>query len=123
MKNHLILLGDSIFDNAIYVAEGPAVIDQVRQQIPSNWQATLLAKDGNVTTDVPAQFGRMPVDATHVVLSVGGNDALRALRSLDLPQSSVLETLDTLSGIQRTFEDNYAQVLTTIAALNLPLLV
>jgi len=27
---HLVLLGDSIFDNAAYVAGAPAVIDQVR---------------------------------------------------------------------------------------------
>ena len=28
-----------IFDNASYVAGGPAVIDQVRQRLPAEWRA------------------------------------------------------------------------------------
>lgn len=40
---HLVLLGDSIFDNAIYVSDGLPVITHLRQHIPSGWQATLLA--------------------------------------------------------------------------------
>jgi hypothetical protein len=31
---HLVLLGDSIFDNAAYDAGGPAVIDQVQAKLP-----------------------------------------------------------------------------------------
>ena len=34
---HLTLLGDSIFDNAAYVAGSPAVIDQVRMNLPAGW--------------------------------------------------------------------------------------
>jgi hypothetical protein len=41
--SHVVLLGDSIFDNARYVPGRPAVIEQVRQALPRHWQATLLA--------------------------------------------------------------------------------
>ena len=32
--------------------------------------------DGSITADVPDQIGRLPAEATHLFLSVGGNDAL-----------------------------------------------
>lgn len=35
--NHLALLGDSIFDNAAYVAGAPTVIDQVNAKLPPGW--------------------------------------------------------------------------------------
>ena len=50
--NHIVLLGDSIFDNAAYVGGGPDVIEQLKSILPRDWQATLLAVDGSVTTDV-----------------------------------------------------------------------
>ena len=96
---HLILLGDSIFDNAAYTAGGPAVIDQVRQNLPAGWQASLVAVDGDTTTDVPQQLRRLSSDATHLVLSVGGNDALNVLPQLEAPAISVKQGLVTLTRI------------------------
>ncbi len=84
----LVLLGDSIFDNAVYVAGGPAGIDQVRQNLPTGWQASLLAVDGDTSTDAPQQIQGLPSDATHLVLSVGGNDARNCLPQLDAPATS-----------------------------------
>jgi hypothetical protein len=57
---HVILLGDSIFDNAAYVSGGPDVVSQLRAALPAGWQASLLAVDGAVITDVPRQLARMP---------------------------------------------------------------
>src|SRR6476659_6170002 len=73
---HVVLLGDSIFDNARYVPDRPPVIEQLRRSLPVGWRATLLAVDGHVTNDVERQLCRLPADATHLVVSVGGNDAL-----------------------------------------------
>ncbi len=44
MKNHLVILSYSIFDNAAYVNGAPAVIDQVRQLLSDSpdWQVSLL---------------------------------------------------------------------------------
>jgi hypothetical protein len=36
---HIVLLGDSIFDNAAYVASGPDVVRQLREILPSGWGA------------------------------------------------------------------------------------
>ena len=33
----LALIGDSIFDNAAYVPDGPAVIDHIRTLLPKGW--------------------------------------------------------------------------------------
>src|ERR1043165_7482775 len=76
--SHVVLLGDSIFDNARYVPDRPPVIEQVRRGLQPGWKATLLAVDGHTVAHVASQQPRMPSDATHLVMSVGGNDALLA---------------------------------------------
>ena len=76
---HIVLPGDSIFDNARYVDEGPDVIKQLRSILPQDWQATLLAVDGSVTTNAIDQIAEVPSSATHLIVSVGGNDGLSRL--------------------------------------------
>ncbi len=121
---HLALLGDSIFDNAAYVAGAPAVIDQVRNNLPSGWQASLLAVDGNVAIDVIDQIKRLPASVTHFVLSVGGNDALGALEQLHAPDLlRVMQVMKLLADIQARFEADYAQVIAAALAANKPLLI
>ena len=107
IMSHLILLGDSIFDNAAYTNGGPEVVTQVRALLPRSWKASLLAIDGSTTSDVPAQLARLPHDATHLVLSVGGNDALMQWDVLEKPVSSVAEAVETLADIVSDFEDDY----------------
>lgn len=119
---HLVLLGDSIFDNAAYVANGPAVIQQVNSQLPGNWQATLLAVDGDTSADVEKQLTRLPMDSTHLVLSVGGNDALGCISRLDAPVSTVKKGLTALTQIRKEFEVTYQGMLSKLAALGKPLL-
>src|SRR3712207_3492707 len=82
----VVLLGDSIFDNAAYVAGAPDVVRQVGQRLPQGSKATLAAVDGSKIGGVRRQLRSVPADATHLVLSVGGNDALG---SSDLDRKSV----------------------------------
>ena len=63
--SHIVLLGDSIFDNAVYVPGEPPVIDQVRERIAKTDSATLLAVDGDITSDVANQLSGLPDNATH----------------------------------------------------------
>ncbi len=65
--NHLILLGDSIFDNQAYVEGGLAVIDQVNQKFPPGWRASLLAVDGDTSAEVTQQLDRLPADASEKI--------------------------------------------------------
>jgi hypothetical protein len=118
---HAILLGDSIFDNAAYVGAGdPDVVRQLREQLPAGWQATLLAVDGSVIRNVPAQLGRLPADASHLVLSVGGNDALGHARLLDASARSMAEALDMLARATDDFERQYELMLDDTLKRRLP---
>lgn len=118
---HVVLLGDSIFDNQSYVQPGePDVVHQLRARLPADWRATLHAVDGNVTADVPRQLANIPADATHLVVSVGGNDALGHLDTLSAPTTSVAQALSRLAAIQDQFEQTYRRMLDTVLARNLP---
>src|SRR5918997_481059 len=97
--SHVVLLGDSIFDNAAYVRGGPDVIRQVREVLPAGWKATLAAMDGAVTASVPRQLQGLPPDASHLIISFGGNDALGNIGVLDDASRSIADALNRLAGI------------------------
>ena len=115
--NHVVLLGDSIFDNATYVPGKPAVIDQLRKNLPAGWKATLLAVDGNVTADVQHQIIRLPDDATHLIVSCGGNDALGHVSIINQPAGSVAEVLELFTSIRTSFQQTYRQMIETLSGL------
>jgi hypothetical protein len=121
--SRVVLLGDSIFDNAAYVAGGPDVVTQLRGVLPSGWTATLLAVDGAIISEVPAQLKRLPRDATQLVLSAGGNDALAHTDLLDRRASSSAQVLGWLADAAEEFEERYRQLLTTVVSRRLPLTV
>ena len=121
---HLVLLGDSIFDNGSYVRPGdPDVVVQVSEALPAGWTATLLAVDGSVVADVPRQLAAIPAGATHLALSVGGNDALREVAVLDSPVRSVGEALDRLAATVARFEAGYAALVREVIHTGLPVTV
>jgi hypothetical protein len=74
--NHVVLLGDSIFDNEGYVNGGLTVIDHLKSLLSPSWKATLLAKDGSTTREIADQLLRLPSDTTHIMVNAGGNNAL-----------------------------------------------
>jgi lysophospholipase L1-like esterase len=118
--SHIVLLGDSIFDNGRYVPGEPDVVEQLRSALPGGWSATLLAVDGAVTSGVAGQLTRLPRDATHLVISVGGNDALGASWILGRRVSSVAEAVEVLAQAQEGFAAAYAKMVGAVAALGLP---
>lgn len=118
---HVILLGDSVFENAGYLrGGGPDVVAQLRRRLPSGWQATLLARGGSVAADVPGQIGRLPPDATHLVVSAGGNDAGRREGVLAEPAQSVTEGLVRIAAARESFEQDYRAMLDTLLRRGLP---
>jgi len=118
--SHVVLLGDSVFDNGVYVPGQPPVIELVQSLLPKNWKATLLAIDGSVTRDVLDQLDALPPDATHLVLSVGGNDALRQMGILSEPAHSVTEVLGRLAVMGEQFAQAYEEVLEAVLRHSLP---
>jgi lysophospholipase L1-like esterase len=120
---HVILLGDSIFDNAAYTAGGPDVVSQLRKLLPSGWTATLLAVDGHTSDDVNRQVDKLPKGATHLVLSVGGNDALSHTDFLTRPARSAAEVLTLLANAAGEFEEGYRRLIARLLQAGLPLTV
>jgi hypothetical protein len=121
-NGHVVLLGDSVLDNAGYLGgRGPDVVAQLRSQLPAGWRATLLARGGSVTLDVPEQLRRLPADASHLVISAGGNDAGRQEGVLGVPVRSVAEALARIAGIRERFRRDYQAMLGPVLARRLPL--
>ena len=120
---HVVLLGDSIFDNARYVPDRPPVIEQLRRSLPTGWQATLLAVDGHVTEDVATQLRELPSDASHLFVSCGGNDALGASSILQEAVVAVGDALCLLHEIGTRFRDEYRQMLQAVSAATKPVAV
>src|SRR2546428_1182754 len=67
---HVVLCGDSVFDNHAYVNPGePDVVKQVRERLPRESTATLLAMDGDVVAGVEAQLMKLPKGATRMPIT------------------------------------------------------
>ena len=118
---HIVLVGDSIFDNASYTRGGPDVISQVRELLPEGLRVSLLAVDGATTEEVPAQLERIPPAASHLVLSAGGNDALLKLGILAMPADSTSHVLTALAEVSQDFEEKYRRAVAVCQGLHLPL--
>jgi hypothetical protein len=116
---HAVLLGDSIFDNAAYVNGGPDVVTQLQQEL-QGWKCSLLAIDGDVITGVAGQLRAVPADATHLIVSVGGNDALGYAPLLQEQPASVAGALLMLAEARDRFDDDYRAMLPAVLALGLP---
>lgn len=121
---HVVLLGDSVLDNAGYLRGGAAdVTAQLRAGLPSGWRATRLARGGSVAADLPSQLGRLPPDATHLVISAGGNDAGRREGVLGEPARSVAEGLARVAALRDAFARDYRPMLGMALGRGLPVAV
>lgn len=123
---HIVLLGDSIFDNGPYVPAGMAVADHLRACLAPHDRVTLLARDGSELDDVAAQLtglAALPEPPTRLVLSCGGNDVLGLLGAMHGPVASVLEAVELLAAWQRDFRAAYRRMLGAVLATGLPLTV
>lgn len=117
---HLVLLGDSILDNAAYTGGGPDVVAQVRERLPDGWQVTLRAQDGSMTVDIARQVALLPQDATHLVVSVGGNDGIDASNVFGESAANMAAALVRLTEVQEKFAANYHAMLADVLRVGLP---
>lgn len=119
MKN-LVLLGDSILDNAAYTDGGPDVAAHLHHLMPATDSVTLLAHDGDMTIDIARQIKNLPADATHLILSVGGNDALMNSDFLMEEANSVAEVLLKSRALCDAFGFAHCEVLKLLVKTGLP---
>jgi GDSL-like Lipase/Acylhydrolase family len=118
--SHVVLLGDSIFDNGAYVGGGPDVCSQLASLLPNGWQSTLLAIDGSVMASIAEQLSRMPPAATHIVVSIGGNDALGHSNILEAGAHSVAEALSKIATVRHDFCRQYSSMIDSVLQRKLP---
>jgi lysophospholipase L1-like esterase len=119
--SHVILLGDSIFDNARYVPGGPPVTRQLKERLPHDWQVTLLALDGATAVDVVDQVRQLPDNATHLVVSAGGNDALEQSGVVRMKGGiTELGLLSYLADVRAQFQQTYRNMLRSVLSRRLP---
>src|SRR4051812_40962281 len=102
---HVVLLGDSIFDNIRYVSPGPDVIAQLRAALPTGSRATGRAVGGATPSGLASQLRAVPADVTHLVVSIGGNDALQNLDLVTLRVSSAAQALEAFATRLAAFEE------------------
>jgi hypothetical protein len=112
----IALLGDSIFDNGKYTDGEPDVASHLQAMLPTGWQASLLAVDGSVTTELQSQLQRVQ-DESHIVISLGGNDALVSSDLLNVPVSSTAEALAIFGKCVAQFERAYRSAIHFALAL------
>lgn len=117
---HVALLGDSIFDNAAYVPQGLPVVDQLRCVLPAGSEVTLLAVDGDSAADIGRQLDGLPAAATHLFMSVGGNDAYNASGVLGEVVASVADALGLLAAAQAKFQTDYGMALSAMMRVGKP---
>ncbi len=118
---HVVLLGDSIFDNKVYVGKnGKDVITHLRELLPNEWQATLKAVDGSLIENVSEQLLVIPSDTTHFVVSVGGNNAIMNSDILQMKAGNSAEVLSEIADRRETFERHYVRMLQNLLSKNLP---
>lgn len=123
---HIVLLGDSIFDNAPYVAEGTEVAAQLRSRLGPGYRVSLLARDGAVLADMVAQVARLEAlsePATRLVVSCGGNDVLGLVGAMQTPAHSVLDAAELLAAWQASFRREYRRMLDVVQSWKTPLAV
>jgi hypothetical protein len=117
---HIALLGDSIFDNSSYTGGEPDVVTHLRAVLPAGARATLLALDGATTASITEQVRRIPADATHLVVSIGGNDALGYLDLLDARATSTADALRLFGQAVDRFEADYRSAMRPVIDRGLP---
>ncbi len=119
--SHILLLGDSIFDNKTYVgANGKDVITHLRENLQNHSQATLRADDGSLIENVSRQLLDTPMDTTHFVVSVGGNNAIMNADVLQMKAENSAQVFIELAERRDAFELQYKEMLRNIRSKNLP---
>jgi lysophospholipase L1-like esterase len=116
---HIVLLGDSILDNKAYVGNEPDVIASLQNLLVED-KATLRAVDGSVVENVSKQLRESPQDTTHLIVSIGGNDAMLNSDILQMQVKSSAEVFHEFANRLNTFEFHYEKMLELLLSKNLP---
>jgi lysophospholipase L1-like esterase len=122
----IVLLGDSIFDNAPYVPAGTEVQAQLRARLGPTHQVSLLARDGDALADIVKQLAHLqdlPEAVDWLVVSCGGNDVLGLVDAMQSKVGTVLEASELLATWQAGFRSDYRRMLDVVLSRGKPVAV
>lgn len=111
----LVLLGDSILDNAPYTAPEPDSTEHLQGLLPQ-WSVQRLARDGARMADVRGQLEKLETRASIAILSIGGNDAIEHVGLLDRSRTSSADIFERLFQIADEFEKRYETLARSVAS-------
>ena len=93
-NNNIVLMGDSIFANDIYVQRGESVGDQLQDK---HGNVLVVAQDNAIIEDLDYQFNKIPSNLdsknTKIIVSVGGNDLLNQYIMSDVSKTQHVDTI------------------------------
>lgn len=121
---HVVLMGDSIFDNEHYTHDEPDVAQRLHGVLGDDWAVSLVARDGATTRTIGWQYCHVPDNATRIVVSIGGNDANGNHKILtDQTERTMFASLEELYLMAGEFAADYAEAMAGVLDLGIPVTV
>lgn len=118
-NNTVILMGDSVLNNANYVSAGNSVYDYLKKKLN---KVINLAKDGATINDLYTQLDKIPVDLnntdTYIFISAGGNDILN--KRTELTTNEIRRLFDTYMDFLKALRAKLGSTKINIINLYLP---
>jgi lysophospholipase L1-like esterase len=115
----VILMGDSVLNNANYVPAGKSVYDSLKTKLS---KVINLAKDGATISDLYGQLDKIPVDLnntnTYIFISAGGNDILN--KRTELSSTELRRLFDSYIEFLKALRTKLGSVKINILNLYLP---
>jgi molybdopterin converting factor small subunit len=119
-NNTLILMGDSILNNANYVPEGTSVYAFLKQKVSN---VINVAKDGATINDLYAQLDKIPIELnnsqTYIFISAGGNNIL-SNSTTKLNKDQIIQLFNTYIDFLKALRAKLSNVKINILNLYLP---
>jgi len=115
----VILMGDSVLNNANYVPAGKSVYDSLKSKLS---KVINLAKDGATISDLYGQLDKIPVDLnnsnTYIFISAGGNDILN--KRTELSSTEIRRLFDSYMEFLKALRTKLGSAKINILNLYLP---
>jgi lysophospholipase L1-like esterase len=115
----VILMGDSVLNNANYVPSGKSVYDRLKTKLS---KVINVSKDGATINDLYGQLDKIPVDLnnsnTYIFISAGGNDILN--KRTELSSTEIRRLFDSYMEFLKALRTKLGSAKINILNLYLP---
>lgn len=118
-NNNVILMGDSVLNNANYVPEGKSVFDTLKTKLSNILN---VSKDGATMNDLYGQLDKIPInlnnEETYIFISAGGNNILN--KGASLTSNDVIQLFNNYMDFLEALRAKLSNVQINIINLYLP---